>query len=276
MSSIDSRLAVCSWSLQPETPADLLAKLHATGLKRLQLALDPLVHQPEIWGGFPALAGQADVEIVSGMFGTKGEDYSTLETIKATGGVVPDETWPDNWKHIQSVATLASRLGLKLVSFHAGFLPHVKSDPAFVKLAWRIRQTAELFAAKGVDLAMETGQETGTTLKDFLNNLRLPNLGVNFDPANMLLYGKGDPIEALRTLGPWLKQVHLKDATQTKVPGTWGAEVPVGTGEVNWPQFFSALQTLGYNGSLCIEREAGTQRVEDIRTAQKFVLGLAE
>ncbi|MBI4661712.1 MAG: sugar phosphate isomerase/epimerase, partial [Verrucomicrobia bacterium] len=83
-----------------------------------------------------------------------------------------------------------------------------------------------------------------------------------------------DPIEALRTLGSWLKQCHLKDANKTRVPGTWGDEVVVGTGEVNWPDFFKTLAELRFNGNLCIEREAGNQRVQDIRAARQFVEAL--
>jgi sugar phosphate isomerase/epimerase len=94
---------------------------------------------------------------------------------------------------------------------------------------------------------------------------------VNFDPANMILYNKGDPIKALRTLGRWIRQVHVKDAVKTKTPGTWGEEVPVGTGEVNWQAFFAALRDLKFSGYYVIEREAGTQRVADIRAAKLVV-----
>jgi L-ribulose-5-phosphate 3-epimerase len=104
-----------------------------------------------------------------------------------------------------------------------------------------------------------------------LEKLNNPNVGVNFDPANMLLYDKGNPIEALRTLGPWIRQVHIKDARRTRVPGTWGEEVVAGTGEVDWPAFFATLQLVGFTGDLCIEREAGSQRVADIGAARAMV-----
>src|SRR5262249_46883347 len=191
-----------------------------------------------------------------------------------TGGVVPDATWDENWRNIQVIADVAVRLHLRLVTFHAGFLPHDQRDPAFVKLRGRIRQIAELFAAKGLDLAFETGQETAATLRAFLETLGQRNVGVNFDPANMLLYDKGDPIEALRTLAPWLKQCHIKDANKTKVPGTWGEEVVVGTGQVDWAAFFRTLREHRFSGYLAIEREAGHQRAADIRTAQEFVQSL--
>jgi sugar phosphate isomerase/epimerase len=97
---------------------------------------------------------------------------------------------------------------------------------------------------------------------------------VNFDPANMILYEKGDPIAALRTLAPRLKQCHLKDATKTKQPGAWGVEVAVGTGEVDWKGFFNVIEQIQFQGFFCVEREAGSQRVADIRAARQFVESL--
>lgn len=275
VNSLASRLAVCSWSLQPDTPAQLVERLVATGVRRVQLALDPLYGQPSVWGDTEKRLADAGITIVSGMFGTVGEDYTTLETIRKTGGIVPDATWEQNWRNVQIVADLAARLGLKVVTFHAGFLPHAPSDLAFVRLMGRMRQVADVFAAQGIRLGLETGQETADTLDAFLNHLGKENVGVNFDPANMLLYGKGEPIDALKRLGRWLRQVHIKDANRTKVPGTWGEEVVVGTGEVRWNEFFATLRSLGYQGDLCIEREAGTRRVADIRTAAEFVGPLA-
>lgn len=269
--NIEARLAVCSWSLQPETPEALIAQLREIGLSRVQLALDPLRDSPEIWDKTPELFAAAGIEIASGMFGTIGEDYSTLETIKETGGVLPDKHWESNWVGINKIAEIANELNLKLVTFHAGFLPHEELDPNFKKLMSRIEQIAELFSKKNIDLGFETGQETADTLKLFLEKLNRPSVGVNFDPANMILYSKGDPIEALNTLSPFLKQCHIKDATTTKEPGTWGEEVIVGTGEVDWPAFFTSLQELGFEGDCCIEREAGDQRIIDIKTASEFV-----
>ena len=267
--SLTERLAVCSWSLQPADPQDLVAKLQDTGIRRVQLALDPLRDAPKVWGQSAALLGQKTIPVVSGMFGCVGEDYSTLETIRRTGGIAPDATWEQNWKNIQATATLASELGLKLVTFHAGFLSHEESDPSFAKLSARLAQVADLFHSEGLALGLETGQETAPVLLRLLERLNRPNLGVNFDPANMLLYDKGDPLEALRVLGSWIRQVHIKDARRTKVPGTWGEEVAVGSGEVDWRAFFATLKQSGFAGDFVIEREAGAQRVADIRQARE-------
>jgi len=265
------RLAVCSWSLHPADPAELIRQMQQLEMDKIQLGLDPLRAEEE-WAGAGAQLAEAGLKVVSGMFGCEGEDYSTLESIRRTGGIVPDETWATNWQNIQKTVPIAQSLGLKLVSFHAGFLPEERSDPAYGKLVDRLTQIAGAFAAEGFDLAFETGQEDAATLKGFLDRLALPNLGVNFDPANMILYAKGDPVESVKILMGYLKQVHVKDAVKTATPGEWGQEVIVGTGEVAWEAFFAALEAGGFTGCLAIEREAGDDRVADIKAAKDFVL----
>jgi sugar phosphate isomerase/epimerase len=169
-------------------------------------------------------------------------------------------------------------MGIKLLTFHAGFLPHDDKHPDYSKMLGRLKEVERIFSAQGIPLAMETGQETAADLLRVLQELNRDTgagIGVNFDPANMILYAKGEPIEALRLLAPWVRQVHIKDATRTTTPGTWGTEVPAGTGEVNWREFFATLKQCGFAGNLVIEREAGNQRVEDIKTARAMVESLA-
>ncbi len=269
--TIHERLAVCSWSLQPESPAALFAHLKSIGIDRVQIALDPLVREPAVWGGFGAGCAGNGIIPVAGMFGTIGEDYSSLESIRMTGGLVPDETWPENLQHIERAARVASSLKLDLVTFHAGFLPHDPGDPDFGKLLARLRKVALIFARRGIHLALETGQESAPVLKEFLCELEMSNVGVNFDPANMILYDKGDPIQSLRTLAPFLRQCHIKDAVRTRIPGEWGAEVAVGTGQVDWGLFLRTLDEIGFTGGCSIEREAGDQRAQDIRTAREHI-----
>jgi len=272
--AIENSLGVCSWSLQPSSPGELIEKINAIGIKKVQLALDPLVADAN-WAGTGAMLKEAGIEIASGMFGCIGEDYSSLDAIKVTGGIVPDETWEGNWANITAVADVAVSLGVTLVSFHAGFLPESQDDPNYAKLTERIRQIAKLFAEKGLKLALETGQEEATTLKAFLDILGEQNVGVNFDPANMILYAKGDPVAAVKTLMPYLMQVHVKDALPTATPGTWGSEEVVGTGAVDWVAFLAALNEGGFGGAMCIEREAGNDRVGEIIAGRKFILETA-
>jgi sugar phosphate isomerase/epimerase len=141
----------------------------------------------------------------------------------------------------------------------------------FAKMLQRLDAVADIFMAHDLLAGLETGQETAPELADLLHKLNHPNIGVNFDPANMIMYDKGDPVKALRTLAPWVRQVHIKDAKRAKVPGTWGAEVPVGTGEVDWRAFFTAFKQVIFNVNLAIEREGDDNRVADIRAARAVV-----
>jgi sugar phosphate isomerase/epimerase len=268
---LSERLAVCSWSLQPADAADLAAKVKATGIGRVQLALDPLREPAAGWEHTATVLRQNEIVVVSAMFGCVGEDYSTLDSIRHTGGIAPDATWEQNRRNIRASAALAAKLGQKFVTFHAGFVPHEDSDPAFAKMLRRLDEVADIFAAQKIDVGFETGQESAPALAHLLQKLNRPNISVNFDPANMILYNKGDPVEALRTLGPWIRQVHIKDAVKTRTPGTWGEEVPVGEGEVDWPAFFATLRKIGFSGNLVIEREAGARRVADVRAAKLVV-----
>ena len=259
-------IAVCSWSLQAESPAQLVERVRATGASAVQLALTPLVEKPDVWGDCVAALTAADIEIVSGMLETVGEDYSTLETIRVTGGVVPDATWHATRARAVEVAKVAGRHGIRLVTFHAGFIPHeagAERDGLFA----RLREIAAIFRAEGARIAFETGQESAETLAHALDALGDDSIGVNFDPANMILYGMGDPVAAVRALAPRIAQVHIKDALPTKTAGTWGSEVRVGTGAVDWKAFLAAIERVPATIRLAVEREAGDDRVGDIRAA---------
>jgi sugar phosphate isomerase/epimerase len=157
------------------------------------------------------------------------------------------------------------------VTFHAGFLPEDDGDPERAVLLDRLRAVADLFADRGLRLGLETGQETAETLAAVLDELERPNVGVNFDPANMILYGKGDPVEALRRLAPRVVQVHVKDAVPTNAPGTWGRETPVGAGAVDWPAFMAVALAIDPPVDFVIEREAGADRTDDVRAASELI-----
>lgn len=266
--------AVCSWSLQPTGPDDLVDKLEAVGLRRVQLALSPIVEEPLIWGEAVDRLREAGVTIVSGMMAMAGEDYSTLESIKRTGGVRPDKTWEANRAHADAVAALAAEKGIDLVTFHAGFLPEAPDDPERQRMLDRLWSLSRIFEAQAVPLALETGQETAktlTTVLDDLESMDCANIGVNFDPANMLLYGTGDPVKAMVKLLPHIVQVHVKDAVPGETPGQWGRELPVGRGAVDWGAFLEVLRKADRAIPMVVEREAGDSRVEDVRLAVRVL-----
>lgn len=271
---IENRLGVCSWSLRPDNPHDLVALIKTAGLSRVQLGLVPLCNDAAVWGDTPALLSDAGITIASGMTGTVGEDYSSIEAIRRTGGVVPDDTWPASRELALKVLDKAAQLALPLVTFHAGFIPEDTAHPAYAKARDRLRELADYAGERNIELGLETGQETSEALAAFLSDLDRPNVGANFDPANMLLYSSGDPVEAVQLLMSHLKQVHIKDATPSGDPEQWGAEVTAGTGAVDWPAFAAALREGGYEGNLMIEREAGDDRVGDIAKARAMVLNV--
>ena len=267
-------IGVCSWSLRPADPAELVEGLGAVGVAAVQLALDPL--RTGDWSlreTVDRLAG-AGIRIRSGMMSMAGEDYSTLESIRATGGVRPDATWPANLAAARANARVARQLGLGLVTFHAGFLPYERGDGVRPRMVERLRALVDAFAAEGVEVGFETGQEDANTLLAVLAELDRATAGINFDPANMILYGHDaddSPVAALRKLLPRVRQVHVKDARPAARAGSWGTEVPVGSGGVDWDGFFDVLVAAPRPLDLMIEREAGDDRVGDARTARALV-----
>ena len=271
-------LGVCSWSYRK--PLDeVAAEMKKIGLKRIHLALQPFLEGGSRHGAAESAEALERVKarLASGewvlsatMIGFPQEDYSTLETIRKTGGILPDDAWEANKKIIVAGAKLSAELKAPYLTMHAGFLD--ESDPAALKkYTERVKFIVDTCKSAGVGVAFETGQETATDLAKFLSSV--PGAGVNFDPANMILYAKGNPVDAVRTLAPWIRHIHLKDATLTKKPGTWGTEVPWGDGEVNAQRFLAELKAVGYKGNFAIEREGGDDRTGDIALAARRLLG---
>ena len=270
-------LGVCSWSFQK--PLDVVAaEMKKLGITRIHLALQPFLEGGSRHGAAEGKAAldRIKARLASGewklsatMIGFPQEDYTTLDSIKKTGGIVPDDVWEANKKIVRAGAKLSAELKAPVLTMHAGFLD--ESDPvALKKYTERVKFIVDTCGEAGVPVAFETGQETAADLAKFLPTV--PGAGVNFDPANMILYGKGNPVEAVCALAPWIRHVHLKDAVQTKKPGTWGTEVPWGDGEVDAPRFLAELKAVGYKGNFAIEREGGNDRTGDIALAAKRLL----
>ncbi len=263
-------LAVCSWSLLAPDAGALAERVLATGVSAVQLHLDPLRGAGDPLEAIRPLL-DAGIAIVSGMMTPLGEDYGTIESIRRTGGLRPNEHWEANLAAARADALIAERLGLDLVTLHAGFIPEDPGDPERAVFLERLGLVADAFGERGVRLGLETGQESAACLAEVLGELGRPGVGVNFDPANMILYGSGDPLAALEVLGPWVMQAHVKDARASGVPGAWGEEVVAGTGEVDWPAFFGTLDRVAPGVGLAIEREAGEDRVADASEAARLV-----
>jgi sugar phosphate isomerase/epimerase len=268
---VDVCIGACSWSLRAGTPQDLAERLSKAGLSAVQLAIDPI--RKSVWSvdAIAEALDEAGIRIRSGMMAMKGEDYSSLESIRKTGGVRSDEHWERNLEAAEDNAEIAAGLDIRLVTFHAGFLPHDRKDPLRAVMIERVLEIAERFVEHGVKVGLETGQETAETLVDVLEELGHPDIGVNFDPANLVLYGMGDPVAALKRLSSYVMQIHVKDARPSTAPGSFGEEVPVGKGAVDWAGFFKVYRDERMGCDLMIERESGEQRVQDIRAARELV-----
>ena len=256
---LDWPVGVCSWSLGND-----FEKIAEAGVDCVHLAIAPALANNG--NQYLAKVAKSKLKITATMINFPQEDYSTLESIKTTGGIVPDDCWQANRKTTLKAIQMTAELGVKFLSMHFGFIE--TQNPAKAKtLIERTRMLADKAGEHNVTLLMETGQESADELRRFIEKLHHPALSVNFDPANMILYGKGNPVEAVGILGPWIKHVHIKDAIQTKTPGTWGSEVVWGAGEVNAAEFFKALKLVDYAGTLAVEREGGDDRLGDIKSA---------
>ena len=256
-------IGVCSWSLKTNITGVAQA-MKRIGIEHVHLAVRPAIGKK---GEEYLKAVEAQKwTITSTMLDFPQEDYSTLETIRASGGIVPDDCWDRNRKLFLEAAALTAKLGVKYLSMHAGFID--ETDAAYARrLHNRIRSLADAASEHGIILLLETGQETAEELRCFLEKLNHPVLAVNFDPANMVLYDKGDPLEAVHVLAPWVRHIHIKDAIRTKTPGAWGTEVPWGRGQVGGEEFLRVLAEIHFDGALAIEREAGDDRFGDIKLA---------
>lgn len=188
--------------------------------------------------------------------GFEGESYANIPTVKRTVGLMPLETRAARTAELRAIADFARELHVDVVGIHLGFVPHDKSDPDYRTMIELTRGICDHCKRNGQALHLETGQEPVDVLIEFLNEVERDNLFVNFDPANMILYGAGEPIPALEQLGSRVRSIHCKDATWSDRPGeTWGAETPLGEGDVNMEAFLKTLKKIGYTGPLTIERE---------------------
>jgi sugar phosphate isomerase/epimerase len=266
-------IGVCSWSLQVKSVPELKTLLDRLGVDVVQIACGDPHHAAWDEGDrLPEAARAAGFRMTGAMLGFPGEDYTTPQTIQHTGGFGNPATRAERLERFTWALDRTRALGLTDLMLHAGFLPE-PGDPDRRPFLDTLGKVSALAQAKGITVAFETGQETADLLRRTLDELACPNLKVNFDPANMLLYDRGDPLRAVEILGPDIRSVHVKDANRTTVPGTWGEEVPLGQGQVDIRSFVRTLKKVGYRGPLCIEREVGNQeeRLRDVAHGIRFL-----
>jgi len=200
-----------------------------------------------------------------------GESYADIPTVQKTVGFIPPSTREGRERRTIAVSEFAAAIGAPGIATHIGFVPESQHDPDYIAVRDMVRRICDHAASHNQTFALETGQEPAPVLLAFLNNVDRHNLGINFDPANMILYGTGDPIEALGILAGRVISVHCKDGDwpEPGVPGALGKERPLGAGSVGVGPFLAKLREIGYTGPLAIEREASDpiQRMKDIDSA---------
>lgn len=230
---------------------------HALGVPTVHLhAPHAQSRTPQKAAEFTARLKALGIRITVVFCGFEGESYADIPTVSKTVGLVPPETRAARTQESKEIADFAKLLGCDVVGMHLGFIPHDRHDPLYGQVLAVTREICDHCRGNGQRLHLETGQEPADALLQFLSDVDRDNLFVNFDPANMILYGTGDPIPALKKIGRYVRSVHCKDAKWAARPGQeWGAEVPLGTGDVGFENFIRTLAELGYTGPLTIERE---------------------
>lgn len=190
----------------------------------------------------------------------------------STIGLVPEETRAARIDALRQVSDFAHQLGINQVQTHCGFIPEDPADPKYPGTVEAIRTVAKHCQGNGQAFLMETGQETPTTMARMIRDVGVPNLGVGLDTANLILYGKANPVDAVDILGPHVRAVHAKDGKWPTDPSKLGEEVLIGKGLVDFKRVFTQLHALGYAGAITIEREtSGPQQIKDVRNEKIYL-----
>lgn len=235
---------------------------------------------PDVAEAFLGRCADAGITITAVFGGFEGESYADPATTAKTVGLVPVETRAARAAEMKAISDFTKLLGCDVVALHIGFVPEDRDGDDYKGLIETTRDLLDHVKANGQALHLETGQETADHLLDFIGDVERDNLFINFDPANMILYGTGEPIAALKKVGHLVRSVHCKDATWAAedVRGVeWGCEVPLGDGDVGMETYLRTLDELGYSGPLTIEREIPEDRDQqkaDIGHAVRLLEGL--
>lgn len=199
---------------------------------------------------------QLGITLTAVFGGFEGESYADIPIVARTVGLVPPQSRYERLVEMKSIAEFAHLLGCGVVGLHLGLVPHETTDPLYSAAISVTRELCDYCRDFDQALHLETGQEPANSLLSFIQAVERDNLFINFDPANMILYGSGDPIAAVKMLGSYVRSVHCKDAKWASRPGVdWGQETPLGEGDVGMEVFLRALFETRYDGPLTIECE---------------------
>jgi L-ribulose-5-phosphate 3-epimerase len=251
-------------------PDSALRKVHEAGLPTAQLNVEDFsddmldrVHQAITRHGIEVTALNC-----SGPRPLVYDFYRGPETI----GLVPRQYREARMTQLKRASDFAKRLDIKAIHTHCGFIPENPNDPVYGETVAAIKEVVGHMRANGQNFLFETGQESPITLLRTIEDVGLDNQRVNLDTANLILYGKGNPVDALDVLGKYVAGLHAKDGLFPTDPKKLGEEVPIGEGKANFPVLIKRLKELNYAGPITIEREiSGPKQMEDIRKSKIYL-----
>lgn len=250
-----------------------IKKVHEYGFPTCQVACwDVSLYSSEMAHLLKRLSSEYDVEVTAIWAGLPGKYVWDFIEGPSTVGLVPIEMREVRVKALKKASDFTRESCVEDIATHVGFIPENPKDPVYISLIDVLKDIAKYCARNGQFFLFETGQETPITLLRTIEDVGMDNLGVNFDPANLLMYGKANPIDALDILGKYIRGVHAKDGEYPTNGRKLGKEKPLGEGRVNFPALILKLKALGYNRAITIEREIrGPQQIEDILKAKRIL-----
>jgi sugar phosphate isomerase/epimerase len=265
------RLGVVTQVDEKRPPETAIAKVHALGLPTCQVGFNP---NPDVRLA-PALKAALDkyqVEVTAIMTLGPGQKVWDFYSGPKTIGIVPESTRSARIDALKRASDLGKACGVKAVHTHCGFIPEDPNEPSYSETVKAIQEVASYCKSNGQIFLMETGQESPITMLRAIQDAGTGNINVNLDTANLILYGKGEPVGALDVLGPYVRGLHAKDGLYPTDPKKLGKETAIGQGRVNFPQVIQSLHRLNYTGPITIEREiSGPKQEADIRSAKLFL-----
>jgi L-ribulose-5-phosphate 3-epimerase len=269
------RLGVVTSVSEKTTPDQAIAKVKAFGLPCCQVhvgAAPESLAEP-----LKAALAKYDVEATAVMTLGAGKMVWNFYQGPLTIGIVPPQTRAARIDALKHASDLAKLCSIQAVHTHCGFIPENPNEPLYADTVKAIHEVASHCKANGQTFLMETGQESPVTLLRAITDTGLDNIGVNLDTANLVLYGKGDPVAALDVIGKYVRGLHAKDGLYPTDPKNLGEEVAIGKGKVDFPEVIRRLHALHYTGPITIEREiSGPRQEEDIRASVKFLQHLID
>jgi L-ribulose-5-phosphate 3-epimerase len=254
-------------------PDGAMAKVRDLGLPTSQVFVDEF--DMDLVGRLRQALEKHQIEATSLVVGGPGKEVWDFYQGPLTIGLVPRETRAARIAHIKKASDFARQCGIQAVQTHCGFIPENPNDPVYKEAIAALREVVGYCRNNGQNFRYETGQETPITLVRAMQDVGLDNQGVNFDLANLILYGKANPVDAIELLGSYVQGIHAKDGMWPTNPRELGKEVPIGKGKVDFPRIIERLKQLNYRGAVTIEREiSGPQQVADVRDAKTYLENL--